>query len=120
MTQSNTVRNFAITSTLGAIAAVMMLAQSGQASAKSVLSCDGSNRSSVVQCCEDNVNQHGMPFWMRQSGGSCTKAVKCVGRYSTAAAGYAKKCRFVAIMIENDGGPNNPGGKRGGRGNNKP
>lgn len=110
MTQANTVRNLAITSTLGAIAAVMMFAQAGQASAKSVQSCDGSNRQSVVHCCEDYVNQHGMPFWMRQSGGSCTKVVACVKRY----------CKIHIVVIDRNGPETHvaesKGGGRGGRG----
>lgn len=47
------------------------------ASAKSVTSCQATNKSSVIACCENVVAQNGKPNWMRVSGTNCRQVVKC-------------------------------------------
>jgi hypothetical protein len=45
--------------------------------AKSVTSCNGDTRASVVACCEKIVTQNGMPGWMSRTDLSCHAVVSC-------------------------------------------
>jgi hypothetical protein len=105
MTHSS--RNLVLASAFGAVTAIIMFAQAGQANAaSSVLSCEGSNRRAVLHCCEERVNKYGLPLWMRQVGAHCgtPQIVKC----SPSAVGVAaaKRCRIVKIQFE--GGKGSP------------
>jgi hypothetical protein len=84
MSQTTIIRAAAGLSVIAAISAISMLASAGTASAKSVLSCEGTNRGAVVECCQEEIRRSGMPFWMQHSGGNCNKAAKCTGTFSTA------------------------------------
>lgn len=71
-------------------------AQTGAASASNVLSCDGTGRQPLIQCCETAILEHGRPLWMRQSGKNCLSAtIKCSGRSDVAGA-VNKRCWYVA------------------------
>lgn len=122
MIQIHTKRNLIAASAFGAVTAVIMFAQAGQASAaSSVLSCEGSNRRAVLECCEERVNKHGLPLWMRQVGAHCStpkiqRMVKCVS--STYATAANKRCKLVKVTFENDGGKHDHKGRdNGGRDN---
>lgn len=124
MTRTHTQRNLIAASAFGVVSALMMFAQAGQASAAtSVLSCEGSNRGAVLQCCETQVKKSGLPLWMRQMGAHCSslrieKMVKC------AANTHAnKRCKLVMLKAEDEGNELEQGNKDGrdnnGRGNGK-
>ena len=113
---------------ISTIAGIAMLAQTSGAAARSVTSCEGSSRQSVVECCEVLVQRKGMPLWMKQTGRNCSSAAKCVstggGRNPTYGATVApakpKLCKIVRINTDDregggDGGRDNPG--KGGRDN---
>lgn len=125
MTRTNTQRNLIAGSVFGALTTVIMFAQAGHANAAtSVLSCEGSNRRAVLECCEERVNKHGLPLWMRQVGAHCSSPkiqimVKCKPTtYGTAAN---KHCKIVKAVSEGGGGKHDPkdnGGRdKGGRDN---
>ncbi len=115
MTMSTSVRTFAITSAFATLSGLAMFAQSGAASAKSVLSCTGADRQSVIECCENKVSRKGMPMWMRESGLNCSSATMCgggkkAGKQSLTAAVAVKKPRLCAIRYtwNDDSTDNNP------------
>ena len=54
-----------------------MFAVAGPANAKNTLSCDGTSRQSVVECCETIVRENGTPLWMKQTGRNCSTSTKC-------------------------------------------
>ncbi len=92
--------------TVAAISGIAMLAQAGTASAKSVTSCEGSSRQSVIECCEVLVQRKGMPLWMKQTGRSCRTSVKCYNTYTAA--------NVCAIRVtDNEGSRKDPVNKRG-------
>jgi hypothetical protein len=102
MTQSFSFRSLIAGSTLAAIAGLAMFAQTGTASAKSVLSCEGDSRRSVVECCERIVQRKGMPFWMKQTGANCAKSsVKCFSVSSGTT--YLPDKRVCKVVIQNEG-----------------
>ena len=92
-------KTLAFAALLGCLA---LAAHTGQASAKSILSCKGSTRQSVIDCCEDLVRRKGMPYWMRQHDLSCGSAAICSGGKPNngpgiAAAVVKKKCYITRI-----------------------
>ena len=104
---------------ISTITGIAMMAQTGAASARSVTSCEGTDRRSVIECCEVLVQRKGMPLWMKQTGRNCSSAAKCSGGKQTwtTAAVAPKLCKIVRF-IPNDregGGNGNPG--KGGRDN---
>lgn len=119
MTQTHTSRNLIAASAFGAVTAIIMFAQAGQANAATnVLNCEGSSRSAVMACCEQRVVKHGMPLWMRQAGANCKvpMIVKCVG-YTVGAAAN-KYCKISKIHFEGGKGGKEKGGRdNGGRDN---
>ncbi len=124
MTQIQSARKLIVASTFGAVTAVIMLAQAGQASAESgVLSCEGANRRAVLNCCEERVSKYGLPLWMRQVGAHCStpQIVKCRRSplAAAAAAGVSKPCKIVKIQIDDSNDKDRGRGNRGkgGRGN---
>lgn len=115
MTQIHSIRNLAAASTLGALTAVIMFAQSGTASAAtSVLSCEGSTRSAVKACCEEQVQNYGLPLWMRQTHTNCSdlKIVRCHRLQSAS----KQLCRISKIDFD-DSNDRRRNRDRGGRGN---
>jgi hypothetical protein len=109
MTQTNTMRNLITASALGAVTAIIMFAQAGQASAASgVLGCEGSSRRAVVECCQQQVKKHGMPMWMRQAGAACnSRIVKCTG--GTAGIAANKRCWISQTSLDYDKGDKDKG-----------
>lgn len=113
MTMSTSFKTFAITSAFATLTGLAMFAQSGAASAKGVLSCTGSDRQSVVECCENKVSRKGMPMWMRESGLNCSSATMCgggkkAGQQSLTAAVAVVKPRLCSIRYTwNDNGTDN-------------
>lgn len=82
---------FSVSRTIGAASIIGLLAfATSGASAKSVTSCQASQRSSVIACCEKVVALNGKPNWMRVSGTNCRQVVKC---------GKLNKC-YVSPRIE--------------------
>lgn len=80
MTRNPALRNLAAAATMTMAASLAMLFNTGAASAKNVLKCDGSDRFSVVECCETIVMKKGLPLWMKQTGRNCESIVKCSAR----------------------------------------
>ena len=104
---------------ISTITGIAMMAQTGAASARSVTSCEGTDRRSVIECCEVLVQRKGMPLWMKQTGRNCSSAAKCTSRGggnnptygATVAPPNVKLCKIVRVIRDRDGGGN------GGRGN---
>ena len=114
MTMSTSFKTLAITSAFATLSGLAMFAQSGAASAKSVLSCTGADRQSVIDCCENKVSRKGMPMWMRESGLNCSSATMCgggkkkSGQQSFTAAVAVVKPRLCSIRYTwNDNGGDN-------------
>jgi hypothetical protein len=110
------VRTIAAASAFAAISAMAVVAQTGTASAKNVLSCDGTSRRSVIECCETLVQKKGLPYWMVREGRNCqTATVVCrYGTFSTAVAGGGQKyCKMVLVDIEREDKTKHGGGSRG-------
>ena len=107
--------------TVSAIAGIAMMSQAGTASAKSVTSCEGGSRRSVIECCETLVQRKGKPLWMKQTGRNCSSAVVCTGggggkpTYTYVAAPKPKLCMVKRVDRDRDGGNDNPN-----RGNDRP
>lgn len=104
MTRNSSKTLIAIASVL-TVAGFAVIAQSGAASAKNVLSCKGAGRQSLIECCETAVLKHGLPMWMRQTGRNCQQvAVRCVGGSDDSALTHVvkKRCFFVAENQDND------------------
>jgi hypothetical protein len=104
---------------VSAIAGLALMAQTGSASAKSVLSCEAGSMRSVIECCETIVKRKGLPMWMKQSGRNCSSSAVCRGRASgrtpvTHAVAPARICR-IAIQYPQD--RTNGGNPNTGRGN---
>lgn len=96
--------------TVSAIAGFAMLAQSGSASAKSVTSCEGTDRRSVIECCETLVQRKGLPMWMKQTGRNCSSATVCRGgggkQPLTHAVAKTPRCWVKYVPRDRDGGGN--------------
>ena len=108
--------------TVSAIAGIAMMSQAGTASAKSVTSCEGTSRQSVIECCETLVQRKGMPMWMKQTGRNCSSFVVCTGgggggklALTHVAAPKPKLCMVKRVDRDRDGGNDNPN-----RGNDRP
>ena len=108
--------------TVSAIAGIAMMSQAGTASAKSVTSCEGTSRQSVIECCETLVQRKGMPMWMKQTGRNCSSFVVCTGgggggklALTHVAAPKPKLCKVERKQRDRDGGNDNPN-----RGNDRP
>lgn len=102
---------------VSAIAGIAMMAQTGSASARSVTSCEGTDRRSVIECCQTLVKRKGMPMWMKQSGRNCSTSTVCRAGGSgnqptTHAVAPVNKCWVKYIPRDRDGGNDghdNPG-----------
>ena len=102
---------------ISTIAGIAMMAQTGAAAARSVTSCEGTDRRSVIECCEVLVQRKGMPLWMKQTGRNCSSAAKCSGGGNNPTYGATvapKLCKIVRLIPrDRDGGGNgghdNPG-----------
>lgn len=108
--------------TVSAIAGIALMSQAGTASAKSVTSCEGTSRQSVIECCETLVQRKGMPMWMKQTGRNCSSFVVCTGgggggklALTHVAAPKPKLCMVKRADRDRDGGNDNPN-----RGNDRP
>lgn len=101
---------------ISALAGIAMFAQSSAASAKSVTSCEGTDRRSVIECCETLVQRKGLPMWMKQTGRNCSSSTVCRGgnKPNTAVAATTPRCWVKYVPHDRDGGGNkNPGKSRG-------
>jgi hypothetical protein len=118
---------------VSAVAGLAMMATAGSAAAKKVQSCEGTDRRSVIECCEHIVARKGLPNWMIQTGRNCSSATVCKGGKQPLTHAVAPRlCRVVYVPPnKRDGGDsdshNPPGGRNpnGGPvgaagGNNKP
>jgi hypothetical protein len=103
MTRKSTKCLIAVASVL-TVTGFAMVAQSGAANAKNVLSCDGGGRQSIVECCETIVLKKGLPMWMRQTGRNCaTIGVICAGgNHDTSFAAAAVKRRCWVALAQTD------------------
>lgn len=112
MTNSINIRSIAAISAFAGLSAMALVAQTGTASAKSVLSCDGTSRQSVIECCQTLVHKKGMPYWMVREGRNCqTAKVVCIsGEYASTVAG-PRLCKYQVVEILRE-----KKGKSGGRG----
>lgn len=116
MTKSIQIRTIAITTAFAAMTGLALFAQTGSASAKNVLSCEGPDRRSVRECCESLVQRKGLPMWMKQTGRNCVtgvtiRCVKSKPTYPTFSAPPVIKCWTVVVAADEGGN-----GQRGGRG----
>ena len=68
---------FTAAAAFGAAALFSVLSFGNSAEAASVLSCQGSTAAKVKSCCEQLVKENGRPFWMVQSGTTCSDLVAC-------------------------------------------
>ena len=122
MTSKISFRSIATASAFAIVGAFAIAAQTGSASAaKNVLSCDGTSRQSVIECCETLVRQNGLPTWLKRDGRSCrTASIQCTTKtYGTAAVATKKVCKIVYSPFEGgDKGRSgrNPGGRGQGNG----
>ena len=101
--------------TVSAIAGIALMSQAGTASAKSVTSCEGTSRQSVIECCETLVQRKGMPMWMKQTGRNCSSFVVCTGgggggklALTHVAAPKPKLCMVKRADRDRDGGNDRP------------
>ena len=101
--------------TVAAISGIAMMSQAGTASAKSVTSCEGTSRQSVIECCEVLVQRKGMPMWMKQTGRNCSSSVVCTGgggggkpTLTHVVAPKPKLCKVERKQHDRDGGNDNP------------
>jgi len=112
MTNSFNIRTVAAASAFAAISAMAFMAQTGTASAKSIASCEGNSRTSVLSCCTNMVQHKGLPFWMKQGDSRCEDVVKCKGGTF---AGANRYCWVSVVQIEDSKGGKD-GRRRGGKG----
>lgn len=111
MLKSLTLRAALPASALAAIATLALMPQSSPASAREILSCKGSSRQSVVECCQREVLKKGQPIWMREAGGSChSMVVKCKGGTFTAASA-PNYCVSMLYSQRGKGDPTRGGGR---------
>jgi hypothetical protein len=91
---------------VSAVAGLAMMATAGPASAKKVQSCEGTDRRSVIECCETIVARKGLPNWMIQTGRNCSSATACKGGRQTLTHAVAPRlCQVVYIPPnKRDGG----------------
>lgn len=118
MTTSFNLRSLAAASTFAAVATFAIIAQSGTASAaRNPMSCDGTSRSSVIECCETLVKSNGLPFAMKRAGKNCRSTMISCSKYSTATAAAVKRCHYVTRLKNEDRGKNDnrTGRTRGGK-----
>lgn len=95
---------------LAALAGLAIVSQTGAASARDILSCEGGSRRSVVECCERQVMKKGLPIWMRQTGANCQSlSIRCTSGASGSSLTHASKRLCVAVN-DHQPGSNNPGG----------
>jgi hypothetical protein len=87
----------------GAAALFSMMSLGSTAQASSVLNCHGATAGQAASCCEQMVEEKGMPLWMMQAGTSCNKAVVCHGGRLTIGAKSLNRCyiRVVEIVKKN-------------------
>ncbi|MCB1379893.1 MAG: hypothetical protein KDK89_16225 [Alphaproteobacteria bacterium] len=122
MTHFHQYRMIAAAAGLAAVSGLAMFSQTASASASNVLSCEGSDRRSVVECCQTLLLKKGPPLWMRQTAKNCTTVTVRCSRASYRAAGVTGRyCRMVAQSeVSSDshqiGGGPATGGGHGGRG----
>lgn len=117
MTTTLTIRSILSASAISALGAIALLAQTGNASAaKNVLSCDGTSRRSVIECCETLVRKNGLPMWMKREGKNCrSQSLVCVTKSSGITYNYSKKyCYYVRDDWNNNDKGNFDAGQKGG------
>lgn len=103
----NTSKSLFVLASMLTVTGFAIAVQSGTASARSVLSCEGGGRQSLIECCEIEVLKKGLPLWMRQSGRNCATArVRCVSGHNdpaSSANSVRKRCVYVAEYEDSDG-----------------
>lgn len=96
---------------------------SGNANAGSLRdTCSGTTLSSVRNCCNTWVRQHGKPMWMLDNRGSCSSAAACTGGRGSVGeiAAVAKivthrRCYIDQVVILEKSSPNTPPPQKQGR-----
>ncbi len=105
MTRNSTKSLFVLASML-TVTGFAIAAQSGTASARSILNCEGGGRQSLTECCEVEVLKKGLPLWMRQTGRNCSTArMRCVSSPNdpaSTASPVRKRCVYVAEYEDSD------------------
>ena len=82
------------------VTGIGMFAVSGTANAKNTLSCEGTSRQSVVECCETIVRENGTPLWMKQTGRNCSTSTKCRSVNTYTSVVYRCKLELTQIDIK--------------------
>jgi hypothetical protein len=81
--------------------------------------CSGTTLSSVRNCCNTWVRQHGKPMWMMDNRGSCSSAAACSGgRGGGEIKAIAKivthrRCYIDQVVLIDKSSPNHPPPQRG-------
>jgi hypothetical protein len=77
--------------------------------------CSGTTLTSVRNCCNTWVRQHGKPMWMLDNRGSCSSAAACSGGHGSVGeiAAVAKiitkrRCYIDQVVLLDKSSPNNP------------
>ena len=70
----------------------------GSASAKDLLQCRGSTKSSVISCCQRETAGK-RPIWMTSNNLTCSSVVACGGPMTN-----RERCRVEVLVIQNDKG----------------
>lgn len=120
MTTHFTIRSILSATAISAAGALALFAPTGTASAaNNVLSCDGTSRTSVIECCETLVRTNGSPMWLKREGKNCrTATIVCTTKtYGTTAVAARKVCKYIYVSSSDGskkpGGDTPGGGKRG-------
>jgi hypothetical protein len=79
--------------------------------------CSGTTLSSVRNCCNTWVRQHGKPMWMLDNRGSCSSAAVCTGGSVGEIGAVAKivtkrRCYIDQAVPLGKSSPNNPPSQR--------
>ena len=83
--------------------------------------CSGTTLSSVRNCCNTWVRQHGKPMWMLDNRGSCSSAAACSGGRGGGVVGIAsiakivtqRRCYIDQVVLLDKSSPNNPPPQKG-------
>ena len=86
------------------VTSIGMFAAAGPANAKNTLSCEGTSRQSVVECCETIVRENGTPLWMKQTGRNCTTSTRCKSANSYTSAVHRCKLELAFIYSHDSNG----------------
>ena len=80
------------------VTGLSMFTVAGSANARNTLSCEGTSRQSVVECCETIVRESGTPLWMKQTGRNCSTSTKCRSVNTYASVVY--RCKLELPQID--------------------